>query len=163
MSGADTISLEDAARYLRLAPSTLRKRAAAGRVPGIKQGGRWRFSPRELKAYLDQFRNDAPPTSEAVLKELGYLKHVYVIRCGDLVKIGVAADVKERWRSLSTANPAIEPVIYQTPAIANAREIEKYAHRALYSHRFKGEWFRCDASVAVDVVRSLELTESRGQ
>ncbi|MFZ1905233.1 MAG: helix-turn-helix domain-containing protein [Steroidobacteraceae bacterium] len=53
-----TVGLEEAARYLGVAPSTLRKRAAAGKVPGYKPGRQWVFLPSELEKYL---RASAPP------------------------------------------------------------------------------------------------------
>jgi hypothetical protein len=47
---AETIGLEEAARVLRMAPSTLRKRAAAGIIIGYKPGRRWVFIQGELPA-----------------------------------------------------------------------------------------------------------------
>jgi excisionase family DNA binding protein len=58
-----TIGLEEAVRYLGIAPSTLRKRAAGGRVPGYKPGRRWVFMPSEIEQYL---RASAPPQRRAV-------------------------------------------------------------------------------------------------
>ena len=48
----ETLGLEEAARYLRMAPSTLRRRAAAGTVPGYKPGRQWVFVPAEITAYM---------------------------------------------------------------------------------------------------------------
>ncbi len=53
-----TIGLEEAARYLGITPSTLRKRAAAGIVPAYKPGRRWMFLPSEIQQYL---RASGPP------------------------------------------------------------------------------------------------------
>jgi excisionase family DNA binding protein len=50
----ETIGLEDAARLLRLAPSTLRKRAAAGRLPGAKIGRQWVFVRTDLVELIRQ-------------------------------------------------------------------------------------------------------------
>jgi excisionase family DNA binding protein len=47
-----TIGLEEAAAVLRMAPGTLRKRTAAGKVPGYKPGRQWVFLPHEIMAYL---------------------------------------------------------------------------------------------------------------
>jgi len=52
----ETISLEVAARSLCLAPSTLRRRAAAGIVPAYKPGRRWVFKASEINAYLESKR-----------------------------------------------------------------------------------------------------------
>lgn len=58
-----TVGLEEAARYLGVAPSTLRKRAAAGKVPGYKPGRQWVFLPSELEKYL---RASAPPARREI-------------------------------------------------------------------------------------------------
>lgn len=61
-----TVGLEEAAAYLGMAPSTLRKRAAAGNVPGAKPGRRWMFRLADLEQYFDarrpQCRSIAAPT-----------------------------------------------------------------------------------------------------
>jgi hypothetical protein len=41
VEGVATIGLEDAARFLHMAPSTLRKRAAAGKLDAYKPGRTW--------------------------------------------------------------------------------------------------------------------------
>lgn len=58
-----TIGLEEAAAVLRIAPSTLRKRAAAGKVQGYKPGRQWVFLPHEIAAYL---RASAPPVHRTI-------------------------------------------------------------------------------------------------
>lgn len=68
MSATDTlgleqsIGLEEAAAALRIAPSTLRKRAAAGNVPGYKPGRQWVFLPSEIAAY----RKASRPTCRSI-------------------------------------------------------------------------------------------------
>jgi excisionase family DNA binding protein len=47
-----TLGLEEAAAALRMAPSTLRKRARAGKVPGYRPGRQWVFLSAEIEAYL---------------------------------------------------------------------------------------------------------------
>lgn len=47
-----TLSLLEAAEFLLLSPVTLRKRAAAGIVPGYKPGKSWAFLEEELLTYL---------------------------------------------------------------------------------------------------------------
>lgn len=56
----DTIGLEEAAAILRMAPSTLRKRAAAGKVPGYKPGREWTFIRAEVYEHLKACRPPCP-------------------------------------------------------------------------------------------------------
>jgi excisionase family DNA binding protein len=51
-----TLGLEEAARALRMAASTLRKRAAAGIVPAYKPGRQWVFLPDEIAQYMKASR-----------------------------------------------------------------------------------------------------------
>ena len=153
----DSLGLDDAARYLGMAPSTLRKRAAAGLIPGRKVGGRWQFSRFEIAKYFDSFRNDAPRLTPEVNLLTGAAKYIYVIACGELVKIGVARDVKERWRTLATANPLIGEVLYSTRALTGATSIEREIHNDLRQFHARGEWFKCSHQVAIDAVRAREV------
>lgn len=41
-----------AADYLNIGPQTLKKEAAAGNIPGVKVGDKWRFSSLALYKYL---------------------------------------------------------------------------------------------------------------
>ena len=47
-----TLGLLSAAAFLHMSPNTLRKRAAAGRVPAYKPGKRWVFLLDELVSHL---------------------------------------------------------------------------------------------------------------
>jgi excisionase family DNA binding protein len=64
-----TFGLQEAAQLLRLSPSTLRKRAAAGKVPGYKPGRQWVFVPSEIEQYMrgsrPTCRSIAAPTLRA--------------------------------------------------------------------------------------------------
>ena len=51
-----TVGLEEAAAMLKLAPSTLRKRAAAGKVRAYKPGRHWVFLLGEIAEYLQETR-----------------------------------------------------------------------------------------------------------
>lgn len=44
--------IEGAADYLKLSPHTLRKKAQKNSIPCYKRNGKWLFSKRELKAYI---------------------------------------------------------------------------------------------------------------
>ena len=44
----EVLTAEEAAKYLRIHPYTLRRLTRAGKVPGFKIGGQWRFRKEEL-------------------------------------------------------------------------------------------------------------------
>jgi hypothetical protein len=66
-----TIGLEEAATLLRMAPSTLRKRAAAGKVPGYRPARQWVFLPEEIAAYLQASRPACRFVDIAILRTGG--------------------------------------------------------------------------------------------
>jgi excisionase family DNA binding protein len=47
-----TLSLREAAQFLRIHPEELRQRAKAGRIPGAKVGRAWVFVEEDLASYL---------------------------------------------------------------------------------------------------------------
>ncbi len=49
----EVMTLREAADLLRLDSAALKAAAAAGRVPGRRIGGKWRFSKSALLAWLD--------------------------------------------------------------------------------------------------------------
>jgi len=57
-----TIGLDEAARFLHMAPSTLRKRAAAGMLNAYKPGKTWVFLHDELLTYLKSTQSTCPST-----------------------------------------------------------------------------------------------------
>jgi excisionase family DNA binding protein len=42
------LDCDEAARFLRIHPSTVKRYARTGRLPGFRVGNRWRFRPSEL-------------------------------------------------------------------------------------------------------------------
>lgn len=77
---------------------------------------------------------------------------VYIISCGDAVKIGVARDIKERVRMLQLGNPAdinLEHFIPHT----HPHIVERAAHTSLWARRIHGEWFRISTQDAFDAIQ----------
>lgn len=68
-------------------------------------------------------------------------QYLYIIKCQEYFKIGVANDVESRLAQLSTGNPfPLEvQVIYE---FENAESIEKALHQRYKENRVRGEWFR---------------------
>lgn len=65
---------------------------------------------------------------------------LYILSCGDLIKIGVTNDIEQRIRTLQTGNPL--PIILEHIETKNhPYKIESYLHRIFAQYRIRGEWF----------------------
>jgi excisionase family DNA binding protein len=65
-----TLDLDECADFLGLHPTTAKKKAAAGELPGAKIGRSWVFLESDLVEYLQgQVRNQMKERQEKVLKE----------------------------------------------------------------------------------------------
>lgn len=49
MTEKDVLTVEEVAEYLRIHPYTARRLARAGKLPGFKVGGQWRFKKYEIE------------------------------------------------------------------------------------------------------------------
>lgn len=69
------------------------------------------------------------------------MQTLYLIKCNEFYKIGVANDVESRLAQLSTGNPyPLEvKVVYR---FENAEIIERALHQKFIDNRIRGEWFR---------------------
>ena len=65
---------------------------------------------------------------------------VYIIKAGNFYKIGISNDVKQRLRSIQTAN-AQKCTIIATLDCDDAHAKEQKIHRSLSDFRTNGEWF----------------------
>jgi ribosomal protein L13 len=73
---------------------------------------------------------------------------VYIIKCGDFVKIGESRDVRRRLARLQKSNPLELHLLRMYRPLANtipARVFEVAIHRLLSKYRHRGEWFRMAA------------------
>jgi len=48
------LTLKEVAAYLKLAEKTAYKRAAAGKLPGFKVGGSWRFKREDVQKWIEE-------------------------------------------------------------------------------------------------------------
>lgn len=71
------------------------------------------------------------------------MQYLYIIKCEQFYKIGVANDVESRLAQLSTGNPfplKVE-IVYE---FENAEHVEKALHMRYKSLKQRGEWFKLD-------------------
>lgn len=95
--------------------------------------------------------------SSKILREDVLHARVYVIPAGQFVKIGVSADIEKRLNDLRAANPLIHRPAFLSGPLLNAYDVEAEAHLALDGYRVDGEWFYCDAQLAIDVINRLTI------
>jgi len=50
----EILTLKEVAVYLKLAEKTAYKLAAAGKLPGFKVGGSWRFKREDINLWIDK-------------------------------------------------------------------------------------------------------------
>jgi hypothetical protein len=75
---------------------------------------------------------------------------LYIVRSGDLVKIGYAANLYIRLSNLRVDNPhGVEMVDCREMSKAMAKDVERFVHRALRAKRASGEWFAVPADEAL--------------
>jgi len=72
--------------------------------------------------------------------------YVYVLRCGDYVKVGIASNVTARVSSLQTGNPHPVELLMHWPSETPERD-ERILHRSLENYHHRGEWFHASAQV----------------
>jgi excisionase family DNA binding protein len=48
---SSTYTAEEIAKYLRVHPYTVKRLTRAGKIPGFKVGGQWRFDVREIEEW----------------------------------------------------------------------------------------------------------------
>jgi hypothetical protein len=107
-----------------------------GELPAITIGKTMvRVRPEDANAFEENF--DTPGREPC---------DVYVIRCGDYVKIGKAGDVQKRLNSLRAANPyPLELLTVLTEGDGHVLERELHQRFAEYRHAL--EWFRFEGAV----------------
>ena len=50
------LTVEEAAKYLKVKPNVLRRWLREGRIPGIKLGVNWRIDEQDLQKHLEQLK-----------------------------------------------------------------------------------------------------------
>jgi predicted GIY-YIG superfamily endonuclease len=87
-------------------------------------------------------------------------KFVYVLKCHEYYKIGIATNVKSRLASNQTGNPyPIELVASIEVGEKDCYIIESYLHQSLKQWNERNEWFRlssAEVKAVIDVCKNLE-------
>lgn len=84
---------------------------------------------------------------------------VYIIACGDQVKIGISNDPEKRLKELATGMP-FKPVLFHKRPFENradAREIEKQLHWKFRANKSHLEWFTVTAQQVKNSLKAAVL------
>ena len=83
--------------------------------------------------------------------------YVYLIQADTgAIKIGLAKDIKKRFKSLFTSSPCELKLVY-SKRVEDCRLLEKKLHDEFSDKRIKLEWFSLSD---IDVTRALEIIDS---
>jgi len=58
------LTLKDVAELLKLSEKTIYRLAQAGRLPGFKAGGQWRFDKSDIESWTDRQKQSAASNAE---------------------------------------------------------------------------------------------------
>jgi FKBP-type peptidyl-prolyl cis-trans isomerase 2 len=81
------------------------------------------------------------------------MQYLYLIKCQQFYKIGVANDVENRLAQLSTGNP-FELRVLAIFGYENAECVERALHQKFANRRERGEWFSLD-NAEVEVLAEI--------
>lgn len=69
------------------------------------------------------------------------MKHLYVIKSGDLYKIGISDNPPKRIYGVKSPNGQKKELLFHYP-LRDTRWVESELHGIFYEKRIEGEWFR---------------------
>lgn len=80
--------------------------------------------------------------------------YVYILKSGDLYKIGQSAKPRKRFRQLRTGSALPIEVVYMTKT-PHYKVVEKILHNRLASKRVRGEWFAL-SEVDIQYIKQMD-------
>lgn len=99
----------------------------------------------ELSEVLDRIKLSINPKQE------WDGRHIYLVRCNEFVKIGIATNIRERLCEMQVGNPYKLELIKYWPS-PNAVVEEEEIHQLLDQYRVRGEWFKLPAELVAAIV-----------
>lgn len=122
----------------------------AARNPKIKPKHR---PPERVRHIFDLYGIEPRNSPEEAILLSDGSGFVYIIKCHDLVKVGIAASVESRLSSLQTGNPYDLEVINSFASREPALD-ERRLHSRFAKYHVRGEWFRIPGRL-LDRLRTL--------
>ena len=80
---------------------------------------------------------------------------IYLVKCHDFVKIGIANEVRLRLSSLQTGNPYLLKLVAHRRSF-NAASEEASLHKRYEQYQVNGEWFRLPKALLKELVESFK-------
>lgn len=78
---------------------------------------------------------------DAIKEIISEMGKIYLVSCGEFVKIGTTRDINKRISSIKTNNPKDIEVIFESQSMLNNYEVEKELHSIFSKYNVRGEWF----------------------
>lgn len=119
----------------------LRRQIQLGNCESLFIAGQYRVTRSQIEALCAKIEID--PTGHR--RHAALSASVYFVRCNEFLKIGYAANVGERFRTMQTASP-YEMELLGT--MAGGVEMEEQLHRRFRHLQHRGEWFRLEGELA---------------
>lgn len=88
-------------------------------------------------------------------KEKNEAGFIYLVKCHDFVKIGIANDTKVRLSSLQTGNPYLLKLVTHRRSF-NAASEEASLHKKYEQYQVNGEWFKLPKAMLKELVESFK-------
>jgi len=83
------------------------------------------------------------------------ISYLYIIVCGEYVKVGFAKDVEHRLSTVQVCNPVPVELVYKHPVKSSIiRIIESFIHYKLRQYHVRGEWFKVNPDVVKETINS---------
>lgn len=147
------LTRKELAELVGVPPSEILHDARYGLVISRYHNGRFEIQPEEAANYIR--RKILPPPRPVTLspipaREKPARPGVYFLRHEQLVKIGMAGDIRKRVAAIQYVCPVAPSLIFEilTADRAEAKQLEASLHRRFASSRVRGEWFTREPLIA---------------
>lgn len=87
---------------------------------------------------------------------------VYLLKSGELHKIGRTIDFELRFKQYITESPYKVDVIHKVE-VADCVGVEKHLHELMADSRVKGEWFNLDNQQALTVIKEMNFKRDKSE
>lgn len=87
---------------------------------------------------------------------MGKMQNLYLIKCQNFYKIGVAANVQDRLAQLATGNP-FDLEVLAVFQFEYANSVESALHQRFSNERVRGEWFELETHHIDEIIQVCQL------
>lgn len=104
-----------------------------------------------------RLRETPPPRKKLPRRPTDKSSHVYFVRGGDMIEVGLAKDPAQRLRDLQVGSPLRLEIL---ATIRGSLAVEKGIHARFKDLRSHGEWFRAEPPI-LEFIEEMKRRQSR--